>query len=486
MNWQLKTHLLPVIALALLSVWLLSFTLNKPFIGHHDWNGVQYGNMAKNYVRYGYRATKFGQVENYGPVTNSNFNFNTHYLAFFPILLSVPVKLFGPTEWAIRIFPLIFSVVGVIALYFLTFNLTKNRFWSVVAALFLLATPMFRYFANMPVHEPLIAAMSVLVTLSYFNWLKGNASYGWYFIIQTFTLLLGWPGFYLVPILHAHFMVAKRNLGLKYFLPLYFSAFAIFGLFLVHNAILTGSPFGGGLIQILKFRLNQTSAAQNQVYGFTLSQFVLQELRWLMPFFTSVQIALSAFFAISLILVPHLRQKFSLVIALLIFGVTHALIFPNAAFIHDYMIYYLTPGIALAAALGLKHVVAFINHRQIKYLPLLLLLFVPLSFIERNAFYQAMKDSNMHQIGKQAGEEIAAHTKFDDVIVIHSLAYARIFSKFTGFYADRHLEFRDFHPSDPPIGDYQVIIKSHPPDYEVGDAQYRQLKHILIKENNGL
>ena len=46
--------------------FLLSIGISKPFIGHHDWNGVQYGNIARNHLHYGLQQTKLAPVLSYG------------------------------------------------------------------------------------------------------------------------------------------------------------------------------------------------------------------------------------------------------------------------------------------------------------------------------------------------------------------------------------------------------------------------------------
>ena len=57
----------------LLAFFLLLPKIDKPFFGHHDWNGVFYSNIARNYLRYGYLKTKFGEVTNYGRVEAEDF-----------------------------------------------------------------------------------------------------------------------------------------------------------------------------------------------------------------------------------------------------------------------------------------------------------------------------------------------------------------------------------------------------------------------------
>lgn len=478
--------------MVVIGAFILTRNIDKPFIGHHDWNGVQYGNMARNYIRYGLITTKLGQVENGGSIDRDDFAINTHYPATFPLLLSGSFAFLGVFEWSARLVPILFSLITVVGVYQLAKAIIgKNSGW--IAALFLLVTPMFRYFAKMPVHEPLITAFVVWAVYGYVKLIKTrNKKYGWLMAGAIVgAQAIGWPGYYVLPWLLLYDVSIKQGKLVKKFVPLFLITLFQFGLFLLHNSITTGNPFGGGLFDILRFRLNLINDAQKQVYGFTLPQFIAQEVLWILVYFTKVQVLLAAVF---LLWELASRRLFSgnagLIVVLWLYGVTHAAIFRNAAYIHDYLLFYLGPGIALAATWS---VVTLTNQAkrlappQTRFLlnAVVPAILVTLSFWERDRFYQALEQSTMHDIGREVGEELANLTQITDTIVSPTGEFALIFSKFTAFYADRNIVYYDYDDEPPQDADYLVVVKTKEPPtfepigFEVGNAIFWKKLKLL-------
>src|SRR3990167_10393848 len=92
-----------IIIILVLAFKLLLVDINKPFWGHHDWNSAVYSNIARNYVRYGYLATKLGQVTNVDFQSPDSFSYITHYPPLLPILISFSFRIFGQIEAAARL-----------------------------------------------------------------------------------------------------------------------------------------------------------------------------------------------------------------------------------------------------------------------------------------------------------------------------------------------------------------------------------------------
>ena len=77
-----------IIIILILAFKLLLVNIDKPFWGHHDWNSAVYSNIARNYIRYGYLETKFGQVTNADLQDKKSFSYITHYPPLLPILIN--------------------------------------------------------------------------------------------------------------------------------------------------------------------------------------------------------------------------------------------------------------------------------------------------------------------------------------------------------------------------------------------------------------
>lgn len=73
---------LPVL---LISSILVFYGINKPFIGHHDWNSAWFATIARNHLRYGLLTTKLGQTLNVGEgYRRDELGFHTHHPPLLP------------------------------------------------------------------------------------------------------------------------------------------------------------------------------------------------------------------------------------------------------------------------------------------------------------------------------------------------------------------------------------------------------------------
>jgi len=462
---------------------VLTQNISKPFIGHHGWNGVQYSNIARNYLRYGLITTKLGQVENAGIVLPENFAFNTHYLPTFPLLLSLSFKLFGIYEWSARLVAIIFSLLTVILAFILSEKLIgKNT--GFIASIFLISTPMFRYFGKMPVHEPIITALALFVIYFYLDWKKTGKNWRRFFLSSIALQLIGWSGFFLIPLLFIYDWIVSKKVNLKPFLPLFLSSVLIFFLHLLHVYLLTGNPLGGGIVDVLKFRLNFLSSDQQQIYGFTPLGFIKQEFQWSLAYFTRIQVALTAIFLFYFAKTSN-KVKSGIVILLLIYGISYAAIFRNAAFIHEYLIFYLAPGIAIASTSVIYLLKQYLHKSKKIFLSnLIIAIVLILTFTERLEFLKALEATKMHLIGNLVGQELKEQTQITDKIIGHSLVYSMHFSKFTAFYADRNISYLNFDQTKSlPKADYQFIIKEYIPE-KFNKNNYQELGSIYLQSIN--
>lgn len=429
--------------LVLMAVAVLSWGINKPFYGHHDWNGVQYGNIARNFVYYRFDQTKFGQLENSGKITDG-YAYNTHHPSLMPLLIALSFKIFGISEWSARLVPICFSILMILGLFFLSKLIFKEifAFW---ACLTIMMTPMFIYFAKMPVHEPLILAWSVWSIFSYTAYLKTRKR-KYFTLLLIFTLLnglTGWPGYFLYPLISLHsFLFAKKIF--KKTLWLWLILVATFLLHLFQTFLLTGSISGGGLVEIFLMRLN---AGQDQVEkilaGFSWPKYLIQETRWLTVYFTRVFAVSGLILAILLFAKAFKKKKLdfkqSLLLLALGFAFSYPLIFANAVFIHDYLNIYFLPFLTLSLAFWLEKIFIKIPHKSITIF--LLVLLTIYTFRERLDFLKALQASSMHKIGYDLGLKIKKKIRFDQAVIIAAPQFAAHHSKFAYFYADRKIDF---------------------------------------------
>ena len=56
-----------------------SYGIKDPWLqGHMGWSGYRSGNIARNYVRFGYADTRLGAVRHIGPLRPARFVYDEH------------------------------------------------------------------------------------------------------------------------------------------------------------------------------------------------------------------------------------------------------------------------------------------------------------------------------------------------------------------------------------------------------------------------
>lgn len=425
---KMKNNFKYYLLILVLGLIFLIQNLNKPFYGHHDFNSVYYSMMAKNYLKYGLLTTKLGQVVNPGYISPDEFDFQTHYPSTFPLLLAASYKLFGYHEWAGRLVPLIFSLGILILLFKIAHQLEFSPLASFASSI-VVVVPMLRYFGKLPVHEPLVVFCSLLSVYFYLKFIHRPQKHSLIalYLSTLFNCLISWPGYLLYPLLTLHAFIYYRRRWLSVAV-VNLVLIASLGLHLFHVYLLTGDWLGGGLTKALFFRLNLSATS-----GFTWGKYLIQEARWVTVYYTRILLISAAIFSFSLFKKKKLSLAPSIIVALLLFGLTYILIFSNMVFIHDYFNIFFLPFFGLSFAW-------MINQLQVKLpklvLPALILLFI-FAATERLAFFQAHQNSNMHQTGYELGKFINQLVPEKESAAVFSINYANHHEVFINYYADR-------------------------------------------------
>ncbi len=379
---------------------ILTDHLAKPFIGHHDWNGVFYSNIARNYLRSGLLSTKLGQMT--GP--NS---FYTHYPPLFPLTLAAAFKVFGVSDIVGRLLPAGLTIAGIYLLYLI------SRSWIVIAVAL---TPMLRYFGQMPSQEPLI----IFLTLLSFYFFQKNKPKAFYLTV-ILNGLSGWAGYFFYPLLY----FLNRRLALKACLLLVVT----FSLHLFHTYLLTRQLAGGGIFDALLLRLGLFPAlgkTEPELTGqFTWLVYLIKEARMLTVYYTLTLLSLAALGLL------FFRDKITLIF--LAWGLSYPLIFSNVVFVHEYFNVFFWPFLAL-------NLVNLFNRIRLK--PVLILIIFLGIFLERNKFYQALVKTKAFEPGYQLGLEINRLVPFGQTYtVVNTREFIESQNLFINYYSDRQIEY---------------------------------------------
>lgn len=450
---------------AFLAFVVLLYGVNLPFAGQHDWNSVMYSNIARNHLRYGLLATKLGMATNFGQLLPGEaLGFFTHYPPLMPLLLTGSFAVFGITEWAARLVPILSAAVMI---YFL-FRLAE-RLWNtataVIASLFAVFSPMLLYYSKIPVHETIVLGFLAMTFWGYVRWLQtGFPRFYWFTLISLIlSQLTSWAGYYLSLYLPLHALMFARIRNRRRLLVIFLVAPIMFLLHNLHAYWLSGSEAQQSLWEVFLFRLNANPAAQ--AYGMTLGKFIVREASWISLYFTRIMTILSGLWLLQFLSrrIRYLPISFSesIILLLLVFGFTHNLIFRHLAYIHDYMLIYTLPFFAISSAIALMTIYRYFQNKSI-YAPALIALVLVLFSVERLAYVQKLFQTGQVNPAVPLGKILFSHTPPQARIAITSVEFMRYYDVFVSYYADRRIAATtSIKPEDLIDFDYLVIPKIH-------------------------
>lgn len=416
-----------LILIIFLGLAVLLININKPFIGHQDFTNAFDGVIARNYLQHGVLDLKFGQSMSLSGNEETRNSFYTHYPPLLTLMIAASFYIFGIKEWAERLIPIIFTLIGLLNFY-LIINRFFNKKTAFFGSFFYIFNPMFIYFGNMAVPDPVILGLSMLAVNLYLLWLDNFKSK--YFNLLVFVLfiggLIGWSIDVLAPIFIVHSIIVKK-FKLKLLLIGGVSFLTLF-LQLLHTYILTGDFLGGSIKQALMMRL----ADPNLNFGgqqFTLFTYLKSEFSLLKAYFSKTMIVLVLVYVIL-----NFKNKKNYILGIFLAnGLFFPVIFSRYVFVHDFLNIYLLPFFASAAGLGLVFITNKIKNKQLGFLiaAIILVIFA----FERIEFTKALLKSDMNLPGIRMATIINELKPEKKQVVIVSPRFKSFYGVFTNFYS---------------------------------------------------
>ena len=390
-----------VFGLIVFAFLLLSININKPFIGQHDWNGVVYGQQAKNFLRFGYLPLKLGATLATADILPEERKYLVHYTPVLPVLISFSYRLFEISEQSTRLVPVLASLASVLLVMLLGKELISFRA-GIIAGILMTVTPMFVYYGKNPVHEVVLLPFALLSFYSYERFLTTDMNKWWKILLFSLigAMLVGWPGYYAAGLIFFHGILFRQS-GKIRFLQLPLAAVTLLIVFFFHSTIL--SPQAAGDLQNIFFaRLGGTSIS--------LIDFLAKELRYSINLFTAILLFLS-----SIWLVSRSKNK-SIILFLGLFGLLHILIFRQAGYYHEYLLFPFLPFVALSSAGTVDNLLKIFYGLKIKILIAgLILIFVAK---ERLAYLQALLKSEYVKDVYEEAVEYGKIVKADPKVIV--------------------------------------------------------------------
>lgn len=437
------------IIIVLFSAFLvLVYKINKPFIGHHDFNGVFYGNFAKNTAKFGFLKTKFGAAYTFLPKSEDELKFYTNYPPMYQLFLGLTAVLFGVDEVSLRLLSIVFSLLAVYYFYKLAIELFSKK-TAFIASLFFILNPMFIYYGKMPINEIIGLPLVIFSFLNYFNFFKNSNKKNLYLLIVSLVLACQavWSAYYLVPLFIAHYLTFKNKDKLfkrKKIIYLILIPFTCFLSHMLYTYILTRT-FTNSIFRTMLFRMQLGKKAIE--FPFTLTQYIKQEALWLTVFYTKILSLLSliyVFYLVGLLFKKKFGFKHGFLLLIFVFPFIDTIIFKNVCYIHDYKLIYFLISLPLLGSASLFYLIDRYKYlwKKNNIVSFSIIIFVLFFFsIERISFTKTLLSSSMNKIAYDLGIILKKELNEDGVALIGSLSFGDFYTPFLNYYGQRKVVY---------------------------------------------
>jgi 4-amino-4-deoxy-L-arabinose transferase-like glycosyltransferase len=432
----LRTPLAPIAIVVLAGACMLP-GLAAPWVGHHDWNGALWSLFARNFLRYGYADLHFGHAYFAGPLPEQVWYY-THHSPLITIVLTELYRVFGIHEAVARTAAVAAALVAAGLFYVLVRDYFDEA--TAVAALVVYALcPMHLYFGRMYNHE-VFALLGILLCLhAYRRWARSGSRAALAAVASSLALATAtaWPAYYLaalLPLHHRFTAVGPRRTG-TLLATLLGVSLLTFGVFLAHGYWLAG----GELFSELLANVHKAWFSNQLDWGpeFTNAEFFREEMTRSLSLFTRPAVALAALGATYTLGTAAIERRLDaaagLLALLLAFGIAHVLLFRQDAMVHDYYLYYLLPGTALAAGVAIRSIAAARVRPLYRWMTLCVLAvwFVVASARTTRAVHRDVMQERRRDV--ELGRWIHDHADFATPVLLNFEAEG----PFVVFYADR-------------------------------------------------
>jgi 4-amino-4-deoxy-L-arabinose transferase-like glycosyltransferase len=360
-------------------------------------------------MRYGWES-RLGMVENVGLTSSDSFTFTFHYPPLFPLIWALFWKVFGVNEWSARLMAVVFSL-GSICVFYKIIDKYFGVKTAIVTCLFWIFTPMFVYYGKMPVHE---IPLMFFVLLAFYFYLINR--YPLTAICSGCAMLITWPGYFIIPAITAHWVVFRkfRHFKLKQIMMLWVIAIGLFGLFLTHNYLVTGSIVGGGVREIFLLRVGEVA----------LVPYLSILVRWMWTYY---------FLLVPLAILGLIFTRNHILFLFLAYAIVYPIIFRDASFRHDYLLIYFFPWVTLGAAILTTRII-----KRDNFLAILVVAILMFTIIFRGKFILALLDSNIYKESVKLGKYVNSNSSpTEKVLILADDPNVGFDGWFVSFYADR-------------------------------------------------
>ena len=376
----------PFALVFLLAIFLLTLNVATPWHGSHEDNGLVFESAAINHIRLGLGFTKgqdfFDNSVNppiYTPSSihprgvsdaqefqylltgPSNPNIYAHHPPLLALTIAGSLLTFGYHFWAVRLVPIVFTLVALLLFYRLMTLLIDPKV-AAFAALLFITFPIAAYYGRNVAHEAPTMCCELGMALCYLLWRRSGRD-GWLLGVAGCVALgmwYGWPMFFFAWILLALDTLAARRVRWRLALATGATVTLMFALVVAQIAWVSGGSLSR-LQSIFFLRSTNYGADPNGFQPFEWVKRILHHNVLDYGPWTWVALPLALLFLWSRYRREGLSPRIQLIALFGLGGLTHILVFREGAYVHDYWQFYLIPfyaallgwaGVALAQRLA--------------------------------------------------------------------------------------------------------------------------------------
>jgi 4-amino-4-deoxy-L-arabinose transferase-like glycosyltransferase len=334
-------------------VFLRTQTFTDLWTGvHNSWGGAFYGNVARNFLRYGW-STAFAPVVNSGVVDPSQFEIYYHHPPMTMWLTSLSFLVFGVHEWSARLVPLFFSFMTM-ALVFVFARSAFGRGAALCALAVFAVLPIDAYYgAHVDPNSSVSIFFTALAVEGYRRWLSSRRTLDYAIMAGAIVLgcMTGWFTYLVVPGIVMHgwliYAPADRKAMLARLWPLPALCVGVFSLFLLHRRI----ALSGGRTEIYD-ALGDRLVMRTLDFGLDRTVIMTQYLREIWWNYSAPIVLISAawftYFVHGLVR-RRLETADWCIFILWTYGLLYAFAFPGHLISHDFFVRTYAPGVAIAS-----------------------------------------------------------------------------------------------------------------------------------------
>lgn len=343
--------LLPVV------LWLgaaLSINIDRPWTGHHDWNGAVWAQSAHNNLRAGL-GTTVGVPTGYyfGPLPIPPEGYYVHHPPGLPLAVTGMFALFGEREWAARLVPIACSLVSVVLLWLLVRSFLGVRAATLAAGVFALL-PMELYFGRMVNHEPAALMWMLASALCLRFWSRGEGRRRWavlFLVCLVAGMWTAWTVYIWALVLTVGLAVRGGRAGRRLALGVLVSGLVSMVVFLLLVRSVRPDAWADAWAAV-RLRARPPGGAA----GFTWGGWLGRQWEYLGSRIPLPAWGLAAAGAVLVVRArrrPRMRRLGALVSAFSLTAGIYVVGFPEASYIHDYSGFYFIAPVAMAAGVTL-------------------------------------------------------------------------------------------------------------------------------------